>query len=379
MITTNGETLSVGYELEFNDPKVPYPLIGRKGKHASSTAVASDMGSRVAAHYKLGPPVDFSNASDIGGFASSMCLRFIGVDPGATSTITAMEPLANGGFRSWILTRAAWRNQTNADFRISQAKLWMRDLEGDSLYKASRALSPKTCDVEEYLKWAALDTQTAPLVLAQKLQAKWLNADFRAWQSRGSVLRAFWGRVKAGLLVDNTAGVTAIIGYGDARFNASQKGRVPGPTSAVYAACRDVIGTANTFLIPEHRTTRTCACCGDLLQIVYQNGDSAFEAKRRGARDNQAREKALLFGLPPLPRRLLPLWRESHGLRRCVNADCLRANQFVSRDGNAAVNMVKRLCAELCGWIPHHLQSGVSRTESMPPRFYLERTHPHSP
>ena len=79
VITTNGETLSVGYKLPSNSKDAPPPsLVGRKGAHVGAAALAAGDVQRVAMHYRAGPQVDFSILADIGGFAASMMARFIG-------------------------------------------------------------------------------------------------------------------------------------------------------------------------------------------------------------------------------------------------------------------------------------------------------------
>ena len=295
-------------------------------------------------------------------------------DPGATTTVTGIEPLPNGRFREWILSRDSWRNQTGADRRLAQARLWMRDLENNPAYQASRLLSPKTSDLDEYIAWATLDTQTARMVLMNKLRPCWQNASFRSFQLRSSVINSFWARVKRGNLEDGTCGLPVFIAYGDARFPSSQRGRPAGPTNACYKSCVDTIGARSVFLVDEHRTTKTCACCGERLQVVWHDHPSVFEAERAAARAEASRLTALHFGTAPPPRRELPVWRECHGLRRC-----LTTGRFVSRDGNAAVGILRRLLCEMVGLgVPEHLQCGVTRDEELPPPFYLRRKHPHS-
>ena len=82
-----------------------------------------------------------------------------------------------------------------------------------------------------------------------------------------------------------------------------------------------------------------------------------------------------------VPRRVLPYWRDTHGLRRCANdgsvgfAACAMAGRFVGRDANAARNILRRFVFDVAGLdLPEHMRTGTHAMDVFAPRaLRLER------
>ena len=372
-ILTDGVSLCVVYKIR--------PVSTRQAARSKAITSSATNLSRIRNAYG-DFDIDFGSTHSLGAFFTHLRVRCIGFDPGLISILSGREPLADGSVRKWDLTFKEWENKTCALQRRRKAEHWMQEsgLKENALYKAACALTSKTPIYNEFIAWAVADIKVTPVILIEKLKPRWANARFRSWQLRLKVLDDFWARVRAGDIKDKTAGIVPIIAYGDASFSSSMRGRRSGPTSAAYKSCLRVLGAENVFLTDEHLTTKTCACCGAPLQEISHNGLSACEHDRAEKRKASDAERVRLTGGLPIPRRTLKHWRVVHGLRRCINAGdidnnpCARAGQLVSRDGNAALNILRRFMSDVCGLdTPAHLRTGLPKIIK-PRNLKLRRT-----
>jgi hypothetical protein len=367
-IMTNGETLSVLYE---------YPKGTRKAARAARTTTFVARRDDIAAAYAAAP-VDLTDVAALGAFADRVGLRFAGLDPGKIAT-TAREPLPNGTVRKWDLSFATWENQTCAPQRRAHAAHWMADVDKNPLVVAARALTYKTTSAAGILAWAAADARASPVVLAEKLKPRWANESFRSWQLRTGVLARYAGRFGAGVLEDGRAGVRPLLAFGDAKLNASSRGRKAGPTSAIFKAFVDVLGADCVVSTPECGSTLAHHTCTATLQDVYRDGPSARERARAEAKAEYWATSGRGDGRAP---HAAPHWHDSMSVRRCANFDgvdggapCVNAGKLVSRDGNAALQMVRRTVGDVCGLpVPTDLRPSQVGRRVKPPPLRLART-----
>ena len=142
-------------------------------------------------------------------------------------------------------------------------------------------------------------------------------------------------------------------------------------------------GATNVLRTPECGSTLACsgALCGTTLQNIEHFGPSARQRER-------AAEKAARFaGLGAAPRDYAADWHDCLSVRRCVNfsgagdgvggasgVPCANAGRLVSRDGNAALNLVGRGLIDMLGLeVPAHFRK-VAGGRPKPPALRLERT-----
>ena len=96
-----------------------------------------------------------------------------------------------------------------------------------------------------------------------------------------------------------------------------------------------VFGKANVVSTTEHRSTKCCAACGDVLRLMRAAAYSRRHLKRHA-------KKVALFekGLRVEPRKLPVLPPILHDVRMCGNKLCPDAQRsIVGRDTNAALNI----------------------------------------
>ena len=182
-----------------------------------------------------------------------------------------------------------------------------------------------------------------PAITEERLKMRWAEARFRARVLTAACFDRFWARVMAG-----TEGslrgygpcvrTSTLVVMGGAMFGSTIHG-VTGPTVAAEAAARRAAAPGMLRFVDEHRTSRTCAACGSLLQVCRMRTTAPRTVRAR------------VPGLAAQQRRVVPvgtvLWLR--GLRRCCNARCAQHGQFVDRDVNGALNIGARWLGELLG------------------------------
>ena len=296
--------------------------------------------------------------------------RLVRVDSGATNIVTCVETLADGTQRVWKLTRKEWRDRTQAERRLSRARLWTAALRrpaaqgaapdtAGAFVRLAAADAPlaQTSDLGELARYLQLRESVQDEVWAEMRKRRWRHAAFRAWQVRGQVLAQFWGRVRAGRLEDGTAGVTPMVAYGDASFSSSGRGRPTAPTTAVLKACCDVMGPGAVVLVTEHRSSKCCADCGHVMRKVF----TLFASPRQQRKEVKAAARAAARGRVPRRERVLHYVR---GLMLCGNLLCSRASSLKDRDINATENIELAFLALDMGLpLPAHMQQRNHKKE----------------
>jgi hypothetical protein len=341
--------------------------------------------------------------------------RVVGVDPGITNVITAVEhvrPPGGGGggggagptcAHRWILSWAEWRAETQAAARERQAKEWQESMErrpdGQTLADHLGASPRRVASLERYLAHVRATADVFRPLLTEMLQPRWAVAAFDGWRLRHKVLANFWARVWRGRIDHGTDHVTPVVAYGNASFIGGA------PTVDAYLACVEVMGSDAVRYVDEYRTSRTHHACGCVLQGVVdpvpterelvaskrvREKKEDIESRLRGAvaagaggggvaAGGAAGGGDIAGGSAPRPRGAsvgAPQRREPiRGLYRCANPRCPDAgSSFVDRDVNAALNMVAAFVArDAGGRRPEHLDRGVYRGRERRERDQAER------
>jgi hypothetical protein len=242
--------------------------------------------------------------------------------------------------------------------------------------------------------------------MEEMLRQRWASARFARHQAGQRALSAFWHKVRMGRVEDGTAGVWPDIAIGNASFPSCGRGYTAAPTKAVTHSAEAYFGANHVFGVGEHRTSKTCAACGQCMQdcvsatwtrreIRAVNREAARAEKdnrvltaladsdgdARAAIDNlgprtpanaalMSQLTAIALGLPPpLARapRVARIWRLVRGLKRCSNRHCPdKGGRLRDRDVNAALNLYEAFWALVHGEPrPQHLQRGPHPSDHM--------------
>ena len=290
--------------------------------------------------------------------------RVIAFDSGATWLVKGVEivtdPVTGERFwREWGLSRAEWRNQREDEKRLKLTTAWCADLRAPGgEFAQLTAQTRNTTDPAAFRQYclnahgALLDDPDGDLledplpgahraILHEKLKYRWADAAFRTWSRGQAIMHSFWARVKAGRHDDGTAGVTPIILYGNASFSATGPGRHSAPTTSMRPACVTACGVSWVRDADEHRSTKCCSGCGQVLALVYAPTPQRVLEANTKRLEKQAQSG---YGLarPAYPR------RKVRGMLLCRNPAC--SNGFVHRDTDAAkLILLNALIKELHG------------------------------
>lgn len=160
------------------------------------------------------------------------------------------------------------------------------------------------------------------------MRQRWADDRFTGHCLAQRSLMRFWSKVRRQACGGAPRNRRVVLIMGAARFPASGRGPTA-PTVASVQAAICVFGWTNVRFQDEHRTSKTHADCGHVLQDV-----EAVVAVRRRQR-NRPRGHHLGHGRAReyLPGEVVKV----RGLRRCVNGRCRGC--LVDRDINAAINI----------------------------------------
>ena len=294
--------------------------------------------------------------------------RAIAFDSGGTHLVKGVEIVTDPvtgvrRWRVWGLSRLEWRNQREDDKRLETTEKWCARLRAPGgAFDRLTAVTRKTSSSEQFGRYCAVahgatTTSTGQAlatpvtganvaVFAEKKKKRWANAAFTTWCRGQSILHGFWARVKAGRYEDGTAGVNPMILYGNAKFASSGPGRRAGPTVRMRKACVDVCGVSWVRDADEHRSSKCCSGCGEVLATVTAPTPQRV-LKANAARLKKQAKSGYGLARPASARRTV------RGKMLCRNTACPVG--FVHRDIDAAklilLNALAKEAAELVGMV----------------------------
>jgi hypothetical protein len=343
VVYTDGFSASFGYERSATQP--PHPD-GPRASHSAARACGPCRPRRL-------------DEPDHAGYYAWQ--RVVAVDPGRVTCACVVEVLRDGRVVTYKLSRARYYSEIGEARRRARAERWMTEAglmgPGGAFDRLSApAVCAKSGDVASYLAHMRLCDDVEPDIFSEVLKRRWRKDAFTTWQAKQRSMARFWSEVRAGRVEDGTAGVRPLVVYGGANFASSAKGAAAAPTTALYRACLAVFGRAAVRLATEHRSSKCCAGCGEVLQIVKSPVPTPAHAAARARKEAQ-RAAAGWEPLRPLPRLL-----EVRGLRRCGrgNGCAYGGASFVDRDVNAALNILRAFVQlDAAGTLPAHMRAGV--------------------
>ena len=370
---SNGRALCVGYRKRIPGGDEDEGGEGEGGEEGGAPAVAADDG---AAPPSSSRRVSFAVAADSASpraprppprrpntdapppstINDDNC-RNLGVDAGGIYLAYVWERVVDpvtGEDKDiyYRLSRNEWRARRKDEARHAKTRRWCAHLaRPGGEYDQLRTVTDKTTNLDALRAFCAVAHGTRATgdgvfkaILDERLKPRWAHADFRTWTSGRSILHSFWADILKGDLQHGTAGRRVRVHYGNAKFSTVLRGHVPSPTCAMFTACVDVIGPDRVIEVSEHRTTRCCAECGEVLhRVMAPTPERVYDTAER------RRNAPLPHGWQPWPARPIPVWSVVRGEVYCANPLC-PANGFHHRDGNASKGIGLNGISEMNGW-----------------------------
>ena len=218
--------------------------------------------------------------------------RVVGIDPGRSNIIFAVEQLEDGTFRKWVLTRKRYYTDAGIFSARKKTETWSKSILGN--LEAMSGVSTKGINLERHKDFVEVYLQNYDALWGEYLKTRWARQRLRLYGGKKRVFAKFFEAIKD---CDRTRRV--VIAYGSAQFAPGGKGEISVPTSRAYAECAMRLPT---LVVDEFRSTRVHHEDGSLLQGVQR-------------RDTNERLRGLLW--------------------------CSSTNntKFVNRDLNAAINI----------------------------------------
>ncbi len=218
---------------------------------------------------------------------------------------------------TYVLTRGELERKSGKVKHLAQSAKWTREVAAEHALLSSA--SRKTARPGRLAEYHRVAGATADGCWRNREKRRISRAAFGVWSRSEAALDAFWAGVLRGRARDGTLGKAdrTVLGYGD------WGGGFGAPTARVRKSAERVFrnhGRGRVVELREYNTSKTCHCCGDVLQGVVH----AKKNFKRGA----------------------PAGAVDRGLKRCARSSC---SSFLDRDVNAALNLLKVLLAQLRG------------------------------
>jgi hypothetical protein len=190
---------------------------------------------------------------------------------------------------------------------------------------------------------AFIDTRRA--ISEEVMRPALARQRFRSYRAKAQAQMNVFAVPDRGLLADNTMGVGIMLFFGDAVFKSGG-----GPTKTLFRRAVTTL-VARVIKATERCTTKCCAACGCVMQLVFTTNPTKFELHRAQRADRAELNRhaaaaaaagaagAIAARAPPSSAAALlhTFTRETHDIRRCCNPDCPERHlNLRSRDPDAA-------------------------------------------
>ncbi len=239
--------------------------------------------------------------------------RVVAVDPGRVNIFYGVERLENGSVKEYVLTRRQYYHDTGISKANEKSKQWNLKIK-DDLEKLSK-VSTKGVSVTSHQQYMKTYQTIKDSLWLEYLKAKWARQRFQVYSGKKKLYSTFFNKIKY-----FNKEYKVKIAYGSAKFDSTGPGELAVPTTSIFKECSTRF---ETFLVDEYLTTKIDCETDTVLEKV----------KVKGANN-------CLRGL---------LW-------------CSNNSKFISRDKNAALNILR--CAIL-PTRPTSLLRGQPRVEQI--------------
>ena len=215
--------------------------------------------------------------------------RVIGLDPGRTNLVYAVEKIGNK-YKKYKLTKRCYYQESGITEGNKRKDIWNGEIK-DALVDLSLTTS-KSRKLIDFLDYTRTIQRNYNVLWEEYTKQRWGFQRFRNWSGKQSVLNKFFSKMKNG--------IEGTVAFGNAKFSSTAKNETSAPTTIVSKVCKKyfrVIG------IDEYNTS----------QVAYSTNTKMAKVRVTG-------QKYSLRGL---------LW--------CGSTS---KGKFIGRDFNAAVNIL---------------------------------------
>jgi len=218
----------------------------------------------------------------------------IGIDPGLTNPIYAVDRDTNGKYRKFVL-RQRHINRSSGAIKL-QKKRNRFHADNVDVFGEMDKVSLKTVSLEKFQEYLKAYYSVYDRIWRLNCELKWSRWKFRIFSRKQHIKDSFIERLRGDLDYSQIK-----LGYGDADIY----GTGPGHSTNIQKRCSDYYPME---MIDEFNTSKCCAICGEVLDIVQK-------------RQSDGELKSI------------------RGLRWCHSPRCC---MFIGRDFNGALNMLNK-------------------------------------
>lgn len=232
--------------------------------------------------------------------------RYVAVDGGRCNIMTMVEKVPDdetGGTKyvQWVLTREQYYKESGLKDAQRLSEDWQRRPAVKEALAALANASTKGVDLAAHEAHIETYGQHYHTLWLEYLHPRWAQQRMRLFGGKKRVFAEFFNSVQA-----RDPSREVVVGYGSAKFAPGGKGEVSVPVCRAYKECCYRFWT---LVVDEFRTT-----------MVHHEDDSILKLVRR--KDNNKKSRDLLW---------------------CESTSPERKSKFVSRDFNAAINILRCL------------------------------------
>jgi hypothetical protein len=233
--------------------------------------------------------------------------RYVAVDGGRRNIMTMAEKVPDGDsgdtkYVQWVLTREQYYKESGIVQARRLSEDWQRRPPVKEALLALANTSTKGVDLAAHEAHMETYRQQYHTLWLEYIHPRWAQQRMRLFGGKKRVFAEFFNSVQA-----RDPSKEIVVGYGSAKFAPGGKGEVSVPVCRAYKECSYRF---QTLTIDEFRTT-----------MVHHEDDSILKQVAR--RDDRTKKSRDL------------LW--------CESTSPERTSKFVSRDFNAAINILRCL------------------------------------
>jgi hypothetical protein len=280
-----------------------------RGKETIFTNTIETDGTSVCVHFKRPKNIqdDVTKKNKATTLLKDPNVVVVGIDPGRTQIIHAVIEQLDGSFKSVILTRRQYYNESGITDANASKDMWQRYKPlHEALVKMSQ-VSSKGTSVEDFNRYLDVIFETYDVQWSEYTKRKWSDQRLRLYGGKKRVFANFFNKLQTvAEMVQKDARI--VIAYGAAKVAPGGKGEVCVPTHRAYKEC---CYRFPTVAVDEFRTSR-----------VHWETDKLLKSVMR--RDKK---------------------QEIRGLLWCCSTNQVKS-KFVNRDQNAAINIRRCLTSK---------------------------------
>ena len=263
-----------------------------KAKKGKFTCLVETDGISVCFHFRA-PKSDGVPAA-----APPADARVIAIDPGRVNMIFGVEEMSDGKFKTHRLTRKQYRHKSHIQRNDEKIERWNTAVQAE-LAQLS-LVTPKTASLAKFNEFLRVHLQVHEALWDQFGKHKYGLLRMDNYIHKTKAVDKFLNS-----LVDPADRRPVVIAYGAAKISPTGRGEVSVPTTSLAHKCMKKFCTV---LVDEFRTSKCCRRCKEELCVLKREADGAA--------------------------------REIRGLRCCRSSNCRKTHYLVSRDLNAALNIL---------------------------------------